>query len=272
MASSGSNSSAPAAAGGAPGGTVLEVARHKFEALRVAIDAETAGMESLNQLAARVGVARSTLVLSGAGFLFAFIFLGFGAQFFSNLLGMAYPVYASFKAIESADATDDTQWLTYWVVYGCFSLLECFLDTVLFWFPFYFTFKVGALAFLQAPQQLEVLGNDFVLKPEAVQNLGLVLHELATNSVKYGALSAPEGKITIEWTNQAAETGTMIRFVWTESGGPPVKPPNETGFGTTVTKTHAAASFGGHVEVDFRKTGLVWMLTAPRSTMERQRS
>ncbi|MBN8949563.1 two-component sensor histidine kinase [Rhizobium sp. WW_1] len=126
--------------------------------------------------------------------------------------------------------------------------------------------------FLQAPQQLEVLGNDFVLKPEAVQNLGLVLHELATNSVKYGALSAPEGKITIEWTNQAAETGTMIRFVWTESGGPPVKPPNETGFGTTVTKTHAAASFGGHVEVDFRKTGLVWMLTAPRSTMERQRS
>ncbi len=126
--------------------------------------------------------------------------------------------------------------------------------------------------FLQGPQQLDVLGNDFLLKPEAVQNLGLVLHELATNSVKYGALSAPEGKITIEWTNEAAATGTMIRFVWTESGGPPVKPPSDTGFGTTVTKTHAAASFSGHVEVDFRPAGLVWVLTAPRSMMERQRS
>ncbi len=126
--------------------------------------------------------------------------------------------------------------------------------------------------FLQAPQQLDVQGNDFLLKPEAVQNLGLVLHELATNSVKYGALSAPEGKIDIEWTNEISENGPMIRFVWSESGGPEVKPPTETGFGTTVTKIHAAAAFGGNVDADFRPTGLVWTLLSPRSMMERERS
>ncbi|MDL2399326.1 sensor histidine kinase [Rhizobium mayense] len=125
--------------------------------------------------------------------------------------------------------------------------------------------------FLQGPQQLDIKGRDFLLKPEAVQNLGLVLHELATNSVKYGALSAPEGKVAIEWTNVESDIGQMIRFVWTESGGPIVKTPTVTGFGTTVTKAHAAAAFSGSVEVDFRPTGLVWVLNALRSTMERER-
>jgi len=90
--------------------------------------------------------------------------------------------------------------------------------------------------------------------------------------VKYGALSAPEGKIAIEWANEAGENGLIIRFIWTESGGPPVKPPTETGFGTTVTKAHAAASFSGSVEIDFRPAGLVWTLTAPRAIMERERA
>ncbi|UWU20299.1 sensor histidine kinase [Rhizobium sp. CB3060] len=125
--------------------------------------------------------------------------------------------------------------------------------------------------FLQGPQQLDIKGRDFLLKPEAVQNLGLILHELATNSVKYGALSAPEGKITIEWTSADGEIGQMIRLIWTESGGPIVKAPTITGFGTTVTKAHAAAAFSGTVEIDFRPTGLVWVLNAVRSTMERER-
>ncbi|MDE1990953.1 MAG: sensor histidine kinase [Rhizobiaceae bacterium] len=125
--------------------------------------------------------------------------------------------------------------------------------------------------FLQGPEQLDVTGKDFLLKPEAVQNLGLVLHELATNSVKYGALSTFDGKIAIEWKNVESEIGPAIRFTWTESGGPSVKAPTETGFGTTVTKAHAAAAFGGTVEIDFRHEGLVWILTGLRSTMEHER-
>jgi len=123
--------------------------------------------------------------------------------------------------------------------------------------------------FLQAPQQLDVRGKDFLLKPEAVQNLGLALHELATNSVKYGALSVPGGRIEIGWTDRPGENGTMLSLTWTESGGPAVSPPTHAGFGTTVIRTHAAAAFSGTVEVDFPPEGLRWVLTAPRNTMER---
>lgn len=139
--------------------SVLELARSKFVALRVAIDAETNNIQSIKNAAEKVGVARSTLVLGTAGFMFAFLFLGFGAQFFSHMLGMLYPMYASFKAIETRETTDDTQWLTYWVVFALFSLLECFVDTVLFWFPFYFSFKVAFLIFCQLPS---FRGADFL--------------------------------------------------------------------------------------------------------------
>ncbi|MBB3392248.1 two-component sensor histidine kinase [Rhizobium sp. BK275] len=122
-------------------------------------------------------------------------------------------------------------------------------------------------AFPQAREQVKIEGTDFILKPDAVQNLGLALHELATNSVKYGALSVPQGRVRFEW--QPAEDD-MLRFTWTESGGPPVKPPARTGFGTTVIKAHAAAAFRGKVDIDFRPEGLVWILTAQRGMMERE--
>jgi two-component sensor histidine kinase len=123
--------------------------------------------------------------------------------------------------------------------------------------------------FLQVSQQLDVRGKDFVLKPEAVQNLGLALHELATNSVKYGALSVLGGRIEISWSEIPAENGPLLRLSWTETNGPAVTHPSRTGFGTTVIKTHAAAAFAGKVEIDFAAEGLQWTLTAPRSTLER---
>jgi two-component sensor histidine kinase len=122
-------------------------------------------------------------------------------------------------------------------------------------------------AFPQAREQVKIEGMDFILKPDAVQNLGLALHELATNSVKYGALSVPQGRVRFEW--QPAEDN-MLRFTWTESGGPSVSPPSRTGFGTTVIKAHAASAFRGKVDVDFHPEGLVWTLTAQRGTMERE--
>ncbi len=123
--------------------------------------------------------------------------------------------------------------------------------------------------FLQTPDQLEVDGEDFLLKPEAVQNLGLALHELATNSVKYGALSVAEGRIRIRWTDVPEGQGSMIRLSWEEMDGPAVTPPQHTGFGTTIIKNHAAAAFGGTVQVDFPPQGLLWVLTAQRSALER---
>ncbi|MEZ2128382.1 MULTISPECIES: sensor histidine kinase [unclassified Sinorhizobium] len=123
-------------------------------------------------------------------------------------------------------------------------------------------------AFPESAEQIEIEGRDFLLKPEAVQNLGLALHELATNSIKYGALSVSEGRVRITWQDvQEDGSEPMIRLSWTESNGPLVETPSRTGFGTTVIKTHAAAAFSGTVQIDFLPEGLVWILTAPRSAL-----
>ncbi|KQV66209.1 sensor histidine kinase [Rhizobium sp. Root1220] len=126
-------------------------------------------------------------------------------------------------------------------------------------------------SFPQAAEQIEISGNDFTLKPDAVQNLGLALHELATNSVKYGALSVPQGRVLFSWCNVQEEghVETMLRITWEEHDGPAVIEPLRAGFGTTVIKYHAAAAFSGNVQVDFRPGGLYWVLTAPRRILER---
>ncbi|MND40641.1 Blue-light-activated histidine kinase [compost metagenome] len=127
------------------------------------------------------------------------------------------------------------------------------------------------LSTFEAGDRLLVSGEDFMLKAEAVQNLGLVLHELATNSVKYGALSVPHGRVRISWDDVAPDDDgePKIRLVWEESGGPLVSEPSRKGFGTTIIQRHAIAAFGGQVDVEFRPEGLVWRLVAPRANLER---
>lgn len=126
-------------------------------------------------------------------------------------------------------------------------------------------------AFPEAAEQIEITGRDFVLTPDAVQNLGLALHELATNSIKYGALSVPQGRVRFAWEDFVDEEHTepMLRFTWEEQNGPLVETPQRSGFGTTVIRNHAAAAFSGVVEVDFRPEGLFWTLICPRRTLER---
>jgi two-component sensor histidine kinase len=126
--------------------------------------------------------------------------------------------------------------------------------------------------FLHNASQLEIVGEDFQLSPEAVQNLGLALHELATNSMKYGALSVPNGKVVFSSFEDADDADRMTSLSWTESDGPMVTPPSRTGFGTTVIKMHAAAAFGGSVQIDYLTEGVRWTLTAPRKTLEQKKS
>jgi len=125
--------------------------------------------------------------------------------------------------------------------------------------------------FPQAAEQTEISGKDFVLKPDVVQNLGLVLHELATNSVKYGALSVPHGRVRLSWRDAQNEERNepLVVFTWEERDGPVARAPENSGFGTTIIKNHAAAAFGGTVEIDFPPEGFYWALTAPRRNLER---
>jgi len=76
----------------------------------------------------------------------------------SNIVGFLYPAYASFKAIESTETADDTQWLTYWVVYAFFNLVESLIDfSVGTWIPFYFFIKIFIVLWLQLPQFMGAL-------------------------------------------------------------------------------------------------------------------
>ncbi|WP_418137719.1 sensor histidine kinase [Agrobacterium sp. El2ro-1b] len=112
-------------------------------------------------------------------------------------------------------------------------------------------------------ERFSLEGDDFMLSPEAAQNFGLVVHELTTNSIKYGALSVPPGQITISWKELEKDGRQMLRLVWTETGGPPATEPSRRGFGTTVIKRHAEGAFGGNVTTEYRKTGFEWSLEAP---------
>ncbi|CDZ25890.1 sensor histidine kinase [Neorhizobium galegae] len=131
--------------------------------------------------------------------------------------------------------------------------------------------EIHMSTFADAADRVELQGTDFILKAEAVQNLGLILHELATNSVKYGALSVPQGRVRITWKDTVDEESgeSRLELVWEERDGPAVHEPSRTGFGTTIIRRHAAAAFAGQVEVDFRTEGLRWSLNAPRLAFER---
>jgi receptor expression-enhancing protein 5/6 len=105
------------------------------------------------QLEAKTGCKRLYFALGFFGFLVLYIIFGYGGGLICNLVGFVLPAYKSIKAIESECKEDDTQWLTYWVVYGAFMIVEFFSDIILSWFPFYFLAKLIFLTWCMAPYQ-----------------------------------------------------------------------------------------------------------------------
>jgi PAS domain S-box-containing protein len=120
----------------------------------------------------------------------------------------------------------------------------------------------------QADERLVLDGPSLMLKPEAAQNLGLALHELATNASKYGALSQPGGRINVGWSiERDGVEQPRFHMHWRERGGPEVKVPTSTGFGHSVIKQTVAKALAGEVALEFAPQGLVWRLTAPARRM-----
>jgi len=109
--------------------------------------------------------------------------------------------------------------------------------------------------------RISVSGDLIEINPRAAECYGLALHELATNAVKYGALSTPEGWVELEFTvDEAART---YRFTWREQGGPPVSAPERNGFGVCVLTRTAPQSIEGESSLDFSPDGLTYSLSAP---------
>ena len=102
-------------------------------------------------------------------------------------------------------------------------------------------------------------GPDLLLEPNTAQTMAVALHELATNAAKYGALSGANGKIHVEWSSMA--DGRLV-LRWTETGGPAVKPPTRTGFGTRVIEGMVQQD-NGECRFDWRAEGLACEITMP---------
>ena len=111
--------------------------------------------------------------------------------------------------------------------------------------------------------QLRVLGEDLLLTPKSALSLSLAIHELATNAVKYGALSRPGGSVGVAW--QTADSG--IDLSWTEAGGPPVAIPNRIGFGTTLIEKALGMETGGTSKIDYLHDGIVCKIFLPESSL-----
>ncbi len=100
------------------------------------------------------------------------------------------------------------------------------------------------------------------LTAEAAQGIGMALHELATNSAKYGALSNGSGLVHIGW-HVTDDANPAFSMSWLEDGGPPVMVPTRKGFGQTVIGRMAEAAVQGVAEISFRERGVSWRLSAP---------
>lgn len=104
------------------------------------------------------------------------------------------------------------------------------------------------------------------LTTSQAMGLGMLLHELATNAVKYGALSASDGRVTIVWTiDDEGDGPPMVKLRWRESNGPKVSPPGANGFGTRLIKFTAEQDLVGHIEQDYQPDGLIVTLTFPHA-------
>jgi two-component sensor histidine kinase len=85
--------------------------------------------------------------------------------------------------------------------------------------------------------RIETFGDEIVLAGKDAQNVALALHELATNAAKYGALTTPEGKISVSWAVEQTASGKLLKVRWQERGGPLTTAPRRKGFGTTLLST-----------------------------------
>jgi PAS domain S-box-containing protein len=112
-------------------------------------------------------------------------------------------------------------------------------------------------------QRFIVTGEPMRFPPKAALDLCIVFNELATNAVKYGALSRLGGKVHIDWKLEPSAQGQRLALTWRELGGPAVRAPAHRGFGTRVIERGLAHELGGAGGLDYRPEGLVCTMIIP---------
>ena len=119
---------------------------------------------------------------------------------------------------------------------------------------------VDETAAYQRSGQIKAEGPSVILGPNAVQPISLLVHELATNAVKYGALSVDGGRVDIAWSVLASED---LELRWSETGGPAVRKPESDGFGSTLVREVATRQLGGDLRIEWAETGVRLAVQVP---------
>lgn len=127
--------------------------------------------------------------------------------------------------------------------------------------------EIIRLEFEGFSEKVTAVGHDVILKRMAAQTFTLLIHELATNAVKYGALSRPEGRIDMRWSIVGAGAEARFKFQWQERDGPPVVPPTRQGFGSVLINKAAAQDFGTSPTIKFEPEGFSYEIDAPMSVV-----
>lgn len=116
-------------------------------------------------------------------------------------------------------------------------------------------------------EQVSLDGPEVALKPEAAQNLGLALHELTVNAARFGALSSPEGRVSITWKRRTGGIDEGLELDWQEQSGPKVKVRRKKGFGSMVIERNLARALDAEVEMTFDPDGLRCHVVIPANQM-----
>lgn len=127
---------------------VVDAIKAQLVQLRTKLD----DVPILQRLEDQYHVPKEYISVAGSLTLLVVIFLGLSANTLCSIVGFVYPAFKSFQAIEHRVTGDVTQWLIYWVVYSFFSIIEVFVDVLLYWIPFYYAFKIAFLLWAMLPQ------------------------------------------------------------------------------------------------------------------------
>lgn len=124
------------------------------------------------------------------------------------------------------------------------------------------TIRSAIQPFDQGSGRFVIAGEDIGITSSSVIAFAMTLNELCTNTTKFGALSVPDGQVTLDWRSD----GERVRFEWTETGGPPVTEPTRKSFGTRMM-TSLGQQLNGKVMLDYRPSGFVYTLDVPLAAL-----
>ncbi|KAF5282547.1 hypothetical protein FQA39_LY04954 [Lamprigera yunnana] len=168
----------------------------------------------LDQIEKSTGVNRLYVFLVTMLLIGLWLVFGFAGQLVCNSIGFVYPAYVSIRAIESPSKNDDTKWLTYWVVFSIFSVVEYFADFIVGWFPMYWLMKCIFMVWLMIPTDFNgsIILYERVIKPYYLKHHSVVDDVLKKAETEEAALrkisdwkfteTRPSEKPKLRWQDQ----------------------------------------------------------------------